>query len=360
LTITEGGYGVDDVTGAFDATRPGIADDLANPGAPRTAFGLVVEALRRRRDRGVEPFTVMSCDNLPGNGDVARTAFGTFAGLADPELGRWVDEAVRFPNSVVDRITPATTDVDRLALRELYGVEDRVPVICEPFKQWVLEGSRAGVMPPYAEAGVRLADDVGPHELMKLRLLNAGHQAIAYVGRLSGLRFVHEASQDPDLAAFLAAFLDHEAVPTLAGVPRDEVRAFRDALPERFGNPSIADTLERLATDASDRLPKFLLPLVRERLTAGKDVSRSAAVIASWARYAQGADELGAPIELVDSRADSLRARALRSREDPDAFIADRAIFGDLLDHRGFVEPYRRALASFAEQGVRATVSALA
>ncbi len=362
LTITEGGYGVDDVTGGFDATRPDVAHDLSRPGAesPRTAFGLVVEALRRRRNRGLEPFVVMSCDNLEGNGDVARTAFGTFARLLDPALGDWIHEEVAFPNSVVDRITPTTTDPDRLALRELFGIEDRVPVVCEPFTQWVLEGSRAEVLPPYADVGVRLVDDVRPYELMKLRLLNGGHQALAYFGRLCGYRFVHEAARDEYLGAFLAAYLDHEAMPTLSGVPAAELAAFRAALPERLGNRAIGDTLNRLAVDASDRIPKFLLPVVRERLARGEDVTRAAAIIASWARFAEGVDERGDAITLVDRRRDSLIARARRRRDDPDAFVSDPAVFGDLVEHEAFVAPYRAALASLDERGARATVASLA
>ena len=357
MTITEGGYNVDDVTGRFDADAPSVVRDLAEPTAPVSAFGLVVEALRRRRERGLAPFTVLSCDNLTNNGHIARTAFGTFARLADPELGAWVEREVRFPSSVVDRITPATTDLDRAALHDLLGVEDRVPVVCEPFRQWVIEDVGPGALPPHAD--VRVVPDVVPHELMKLRLLNAGHQALAHLGRLCGLRFVHEAALDPDLARFLEAFLDEEAMPTLSGVPDDELASFRGSLVDRFANRSIADTLERLATDASDRIPKFLLPLVRERLAAGADVSRSAAIVAGWARCAAGADEVGSAIATRDRRAPSLRARAQRRLEDPGAFIADREIFGDLAEDEAFAAPYRRALAELDSVGARATVAAL-
>jgi mannitol 2-dehydrogenase len=359
LTITEGGYHVDDVTGVFDASAPEIAKDLTGTEPPATAFGLVTEALRRRRDRGVEPFTLMSCDNLEGNGAVARTAFGTFAHLLDPALGAWIEQHVPFPNSMVDRITPATTDVDRLAARELFGIEDAVPVVCEPFLQWVLEGSRAGVLPPYADVGVRIVEDVHAHERMKLRLLNAGHQAVTYFGILCGYTFVHEAARDPDIQAFLEAYLDLEAVPTVGGVPPEEIAAFRAAIPERFGNPAIADTLERIATDASDRIPKFLLPVVRDRLASGADVTCAAAVIASWARYADGADEQGHPLAVVDRRHATLTARARRRHEEPDAFISDTALFGDIAEHEAFVRPYRATLASLDERGARATLRTL-
>jgi mannitol 2-dehydrogenase len=358
LTITEGGYDVDDATGTFRASTPEVRHDLGG-GPPRSAFGFVVEALRRRRERGLPPLTVLSCDNLEGNGDVARTAFGAFARLRDPELGAWVEAAVPFPNAVVDRITPATTDADRLTVSELLGVDDRAPVVCEPFTQWVIETADGAVLPPYDRVGARLVPDARPFELMKLRLLNAGHQVLAYFGRLLGHRFVHEAARDPDLRAFLAEYLEREAVPTLSGVPEADVASFRDAVAERFGNPAIGDTLARLAVDASDRIPKFVLPVIRERLARGEEVTLAAAVIASWARYAGGVDEQGAPIAFDDRRADSLADRARRRRAEPDAFIRDEAVFGDLARDERFAAPYRAALASLDERGARATLAAL-
>ncbi len=357
LTITEGGYNVGG-DGAFDASAPAVARDLAGQHPPATVFGLVVEALRRRRDRDLAPFVVLSCDNLVANGDVARTAFGTFAQRRDAGLGAWVDEHVAFPNAVVDRITPSTTDLDRAAMRDLYGIEDQAPVVCEPFRQWVLEDTGVA-LPPYAEAGVRVVADVRPHELMKLRLLNGGHQALAYFGRLCGHTFVHQAARDPDVAAFLHAYWDEEVVPTLTGVPADELGQFRGALLERFGNAAIADMVERLTTDASDRVPKFVLPVVRERLARGEDVTRGAAIIAGWARYADGTDEEGLPIAWSDHRRDALADRARRRFEDPDAFLGEREVFGDLVDDERFVAAYRAALASLDARGARATLAAL-
>lgn len=357
LTITEGGYLVDDATGEFDTQAPAVARDLAgDPARPETAFGLVVEALRRRRERGVAPFTVLSCDNLEHNGEIARTAFASFAAHRDAELGAWIRGSVPFPSSVVDRITPATTDADRATARELLGggVEDRVPVVCEPFTQWVIEAGAAGdELPPYADVGVKLADDVLPHELMKLRLLNAGHQALAHLGRLAGHTYVHEAARDPAIGAFLDGYLDREAVPTITGVPQAELDAFRAAVPERFGNPAIGDTLERLATDASDRIPKFLLPVVRARLEAHGDVTHAATVVAAWAVCA-------GTLPLTDRRADALTERARHRADDPLAFLQDPAIFGDLANEPRFTKRYRAALESLDTRGVPATLASLA
>ena len=196
LTVTEGGYNIHHVTGEFD-TNPEVVNDLLPGATPRTTFGLVTEALRRRRDRGLEPFTVMSCDNLQGNGHRSRSAFTTFARLRDPELGEWGRREVRFPNSLVDRIIPVPTDADRSLARERLGVDDKWPVVCEPFAQWVLEDSFTAGRPPYEEAGVHVVADVEPYELMKLRLLNGSHQAMCYLAYLSGYRLVHHAAQDP-------------------------------------------------------------------------------------------------------------------------------------------------------------------
>ena len=214
LTITEGGYNLTD-GGRFDADDPLVQRDLAAGATPATVFGVVVEGLRRRRDRGIPPFTVMSCDNLPGNGHVARQSFTSYARLADPELGQWVGREVAFPNSMVDRITPVTTDETRRYVAQTYHVSDAWPVICEDFTAWVLEDQFTLGRPPYEDAGVTLVPDVAPYEQMKLRLLNAGHQAIAYFGYLLGYRFAHEAVADPAIAALARDYMHDEAEPTL-------------------------------------------------------------------------------------------------------------------------------------------------
>jgi len=359
LTVTEGGYNIHAVTGEFDAENPDVVADLGADAAPRTTFGLITEALRRRRERGLAPFTVMSCDNVPGNGDLSRRVFAAFARLRDPELGEWVEREVRFPNSMVDRITPVTTDEDRAELRERFGVDDRWPVVCEPFTQWVLEDAFSLGRPPYEQAGVQVVDDVEPYELMKLRLLNAGHQALGYPAYLAGYRLVHEAAQDPLFAAFVRGYMDEEATPTLAAVPGVDLDEYKRTLIERFSNPEVRDTIARLCAESSDRIPKFLLPVVRRQLETGGEITHCAAVVASWARYAEGVDEQGEPIDVVDRLRDSLVPLARRQREDPDAFIANREIFGDLIDDQRFVSAYRWALGSLHERGARATLEAI-
>jgi mannitol 2-dehydrogenase len=359
LTVTEGGYNLSDLTGEFDASNPGVVADLAPGAVPRTTFGLITEALRRRWMRGLRPFTVMSCDNLQDNGYLSRRVFTEFARLRDPELGEWVEREARFPNSMVDRITPVTTDADRAEVAERFGIEDRWPVVCEPYTQWVLEDSFTAGRPPYEQVGVQVVDHVEPYELMKLRLLNGSHQAMAYFAYLCGYRLVHEAAQDPLFQAFLLGYMDVEATPTLAPVPGVDLQGYKYTLLERFSNPQVRDTVARLCAESSDRIPKWVLPVVRAQLAKGGEIRRSAAVVASWARYAEGVDETGQPIEVVDRLRDSLMRAARRQRADPDAFIANQDIFGDLADQKPFVAAYRSALASLHQRGARATLESL-
>ncbi|MEO6501965.1 MAG: mannitol dehydrogenase family protein [Jatrophihabitantaceae bacterium] len=358
LTVTEGGYNINAVTGEFDSEDPGVRRDLEPGAVPSTTFGLVTEALVRRRDRGLAPFTVLSCDNIQGNGEVARRAFAAFAGLRDPGLGEWVEREVRFPNSMVDRITPVTTDADRAELSHRFGIEDRWPVVCEPFTQWVAE-DRFASRPPLADAGVQLVADVEPYELMKLRLLNASHQALCYFGYLSGYRLVHEAAQDPLFAEFLLAYMDNEATPTLRPVPGIDLLAYKATLIERFSNDQVRDTIARLCAESSDRIPKWLLPVIGHNLDTGGDITLSAAVVASWARYAEGVDENGDPIQVVDRLADTLTAAAREQRGDPLAFLRNRELFGDLVERQRFTTAYLAALESLHVRGARKTLEAL-
>jgi mannitol 2-dehydrogenase len=356
LTVTEGGYSIDDLTGEFDPASSDAAHDLEPGAVPRTFFGLITEALARRRERGIAPFTIVSCDNLQGNGRLARKAFTAFARLRDPELGEWIERNVHFPSSMVDRITPATTDADREEIRNRFGIEDRWPVVCEPFTQWVLEDSFSCGRPPYEQADVQVVDDVEPYELMKLRLLNASHQGLCYFGRLCGYELVHEAAQDPLFRAFLRGYMDCEATPTLEPVPGVDLEDYKDTLIERFSNPEVRDTIARLCAESSDRIPKWLLPVVRAQRARGGEIARSAAIVASWARYAEGVDEHGEPIEVVDRQRDRLMALAARQREEPLAFIRNRELFGDLVEDERFVDAYLTALGSLHERGALATL----
>jgi mannitol 2-dehydrogenase len=280
--------------------------------------------------------------------------------LRDPGLASYVAENVHFPNSMVDRITPVTTDDDRKTVRDTYGVVDGWPVVCEPFTQWVLEDSFGAGRPPFEDAGVQVVPDVEPYELMKLRLLNASHQALCYFGYLAGYRLVHEVTQDPMFATFLLSYMAREAVPTLAPVPGVDLREYQHQLIDRFSNAQVRDTVARLCAESSDRIPKWLLPVIRHNLDTGGDILLSTAVVASWARYAEGVDEQGRPIEVVDRLRDTLVAAAQRQHDEPLAFIRHREVFGDLVDNERFVSAYRSVLSSLHHKGAKATLEGLA
>lgn len=359
LTVTEGGYNIDNSTGAFAADHPVILADaqrIADGGTPVTMFGYVALALRLRRERAVAPFTVMSCDNIRSNGEVARSSIAAFADLFDPELAGFVRTGVHFPNAMVDRITPVTTPDVIETVAETFGIDDAWPVACEPFIQWVLEDSfeagRRG-RPGYEQVGVQLVEEVAPYELMKLRLLNAGHQAIAYTGHLLGHRLAHESASDPLVVQFLRDYWTFEARPTLAPVPGIDLDAYTATLLERFANPQVRDTVARLCSFSSDRIPTWVVPVIREHLARGTIATRSIAIAVTWARYAEGTDEQGAPIEIVDTERDEVVARAARQGQDPLALARSTRWFADLAEHPRFAETWTAQLTELHEVGMR-------
>ena len=360
MTITEGGYCIDPVTGEVDVDHPALRADLAPDAVPASVFGLVTEALARRRETGLPGLTVMSCDNIQGNGDTARAVFTAFAHLRDPDLAIWIADNVTFPNSMVDRITPATTDQDRAQVAEDFGLEDAWPVVCEDFEQWVLEDDFVQGRPAWENAGVQLVDDVEPYELMKLRLLNASHQALCYPGYLAGYRLVHDVCQDQTFARYLLAYMEQEATPTLRPVPGVNLDAYRHQLISRFSNAAVRDTVARLCAESSDRIPKWLVPVIRENLAAGRSVRYGAAIIATWTRYAEGIDEAGTPIDVVDRLKDQVMDVAARTRTDPLAFLQQRDLFLDLADQPAFVDAYLEALGILHGPGAAVLVTEMA
>jgi len=357
LTVTEGGYYISPATQRFDPQHPDIIYDSRNSDAPKTAFGLIAAGLKLRRSAGVPPFTVMSCDNIPGNGHVTENAVAGLADLSDAELGRWIRASVAFPNSMVDRITPATTDRERAILRDSYGVEDNWPVFCEEFRQWVVEDEFPSGRPALETVGVTFTSDVAPYELMKIRILNGGHAAIAYPGGLLDIHYVHEAMEDTQIAAFLETLTKREIIPVVPPPPRVDLDAYRRKVAERFANPKIGDTIARLCLDGTNRQPKFILPTAADRLKAGASLDGLALVSALWCRYAYGESESGKVIPPNDPNWDRLQAAAKPARHDPKAFLAMRDIFGDLADNAVYVRAFSGALSSLWSRGVRATLA---
>lgn len=359
LTVTEGGYNFNPTTGDFDFANPAVAADLRPGAVPATMFGIVTEGLVRRREHGIAPFTVMSCDNIQGNGDIARETFSAFAGRRDSDLGDWVTQNVAFPNTMVDRITPVTTDEDRAESDEALGLTDAWPVVCEPFEQWVIQDDFPLGRPDWDRVGAQFVDDVEPYELMKLRLLNSSHQAMAYFGYLAGYRYAHEAMTDERIVTLLQRYMDEEATPSLRLVPGIDLADYKTTLLERFSNQEVRDTLARLCLESSDRIPKWLIPVVREQLAAGGQVALSAAIVASWARYAEGIDEQDVTIDVVDNLKGRIMAAAAAQHDDPLSFLLDQTLFGDLATREEFTGPYLRALHSLHRVGSIGTLDSV-
>ncbi|QLC73021.1 mannitol dehydrogenase family protein [Pseudomonas sp. LPB0260] len=360
LTITEGGYCMDDSSGEFLAELPDIQNDLAHPEAPRSVFGFLCAALARRRAAGTPAFTLMSCDNLPHNGTVTRKALLSFANLADPELAAWIEANVSFPNAMVDRITPMTSDAHRQQLAERHGIEDAWPVVCEPFAQWVLEDKFVNGRPAWEKVGVQFTDDVTPYEEMKIKLLNGSHLALTYLGFLQGYRFVHEAMNDPLLRRYVRTFMDLDVTPQLAPVPGIDLEAYKDTLIERFCNQAIADQLERICSDGSSKLPKFIVPTLNRLLEDGAALERGALVVAAWALYLKGVDENGEQYRIVDPRAEHCQALIDDDQQLTARVLGEETIFGSALAASpAFVAAFERNLESLRSQGVSATLQAL-
>ncbi|MGO4387856.1 mannitol dehydrogenase family protein [Microvirga sp. 2YAF29] len=356
LTVTEGGYCIDPATGTFNSEHPEISYDASHMDAPRGVFGILLAALKRRRDRGLAPFTVMSCDNIPHNGRVTMDAVAGLADLVDPALAAHVREVVAFPNSMVDRITPATTDRERSILEKRFGVKDNWPVFCEPFRQWVLEDHFPTGRPALEEVGVTFTSHVAAFELMKLRILNGGHAAIAYPAGLLGIHFVHDAMADPLVRGFLDKLETEEIIPHVPPVPGVDLNDYYKLIANRFANPDVGDTIPRLAQDGSNRQPKFILPSTRDRLEAGANVAGLALESALWCRYCAGTTDAGAAFELNDPNAGRVTPAALAAKDDPDAFLSLRDIFGDLADSSQFRSQFRIALNGLWREGTRATL----
>ena len=353
LTVTEGGYPVDEDTRSFDPTRAPTSRD--------SAFGIIVAALGRRRDLEIGPLTVMSCDNVIENGAVARAAVLGVADDFDPSLARWIEENVTFPNGMVDRITPATTDADRVALAEEFGLGDGWPVVTEPFRQWVIEDAFVAGRPPWEELDITVTRDVEPYELMKLRLLNAGHSSMAYLAALAGIELVDEAIRDPVIRRFLSRFLQDEAGPVLPDIPGIDVPAYQANLIERFSNPAIGDQIARLCMDGSAKLPKFLLPTIRNQLRVGGPVTLCALSLAGWCSYLVGVADDGGAIEPgADSDLANARRLAEESLSNPARFLSYRRVFGDDLPANDrFRSEFVDALSRLRSAGVRATLASV-
>ncbi|MGB7837766.1 MAG: mannitol dehydrogenase family protein, partial [Terrimicrobiaceae bacterium] len=355
LTITEGGYYISS-TGELDAQHPDLQRDLANPHEPSCAFGYILEALDRRRIRGLAPFTVMSCDNIQSNGEVAKKMLMAFAELRDPQLKNWMAENCLFPNSMVDRITPATTDEHRSLVKDKFGIDDGWPVMTESFKQWVIEDHFVQGRPKWELVGAQMTSDVLPYEKMKLRLLNASHQALCYIGMLLGYQLVHETMEDSDIRKLVEKMMDDEVTPILSEVSGVDLTEYKKTLIERFANPAIRDQLSRIGIYGSSGIPKFVLPTVEEQLKRGGPIKLLSFTVASWFRYLDGLDESGKEMPMLDPMAPKLRERAKAAGKDARQLLGMREVFSEeLANASAFANQVSDTLDSFYAEGARAT-----
>jgi len=357
LTVTEKGYKLDPATGALIHDDPDLAADLASLEKPRTAPGFIVAALAKRRAAGLKPFTTISCDNLPHNGKRLRDAVLALAGHHDGALRDWIAAEGAFPETMVDRIVPATEEADIAALEARIGVADRAMVKTEPFLQWVIEDKFVGERPAFEKFGVQLTDAVAPWEAAKLRLLNGAHSGIAYLGGLAGIEFVHQVVALPAGRAFVEALWD-EAEETLSPPAGLDIPAYRAALMGRFANSALNHRTRQIAMDGSQKLPQRLLAPILARLDAGKPVDVLALAVAAWMRWQAGVDDQGAAFVVDDPLAARTAGPAKLPGGDAVAgLLAIDAIFPPALaGHQGFRETLTDALAALREKGARATI----
>ncbi|MQQ07539.1 mannitol dehydrogenase family protein [Epibacterium sp. SM1979] len=355
LTITEGGYFISSGDGGLDVDHPDIQHDIHHPQSPRTVFGAIVAALRLRREAGTGPFSVLSCDNLRGNGTIARQAILSLAQHIDSALAAWIEDTCSFPNSMVDCIVPATGP-NEIALAKSLGVDDAAPVTHENYRQWVIEDDFCAGRPELEQVGVIMTPQVHAYEAMKIRLLNAGHQVLANVGELMALETIAECMSHPVISRFFHKVEHEEIAPFVAAVPGMTPSQYIAQIAQRFSNPEIRDTTRRVAFDGSSRHPEFLLPIIRDALDSGSSIEGLALVEALWARMCTGVRDDGTSIEDNDPNWERLKAVAQESAQRPAAWLEQHQIYGDLANDPIFEPAFCRWLQMISSKGGLATL----
>jgi fructuronate reductase len=359
LTVTEKGYCRDPSTGEVALHDALVAHDLAHPHAPRSVPGILVAALRLRRDN---PFTVLSCDNLAHNGAALRQVVCSFARQLDPVLADWIASHVAFPSTMVDRIVPATTDRERESVARALGYHDAAPVPCEPFRQWVIEDRFPAGRPAWETAGAQLVDDVTPFELAKLRMLNGTHSTLAYLSMLAGFDTIDAAIGDPGMYRLIHAMMTDEIAPTLNVPASFDVLAYRDALLNRYANPALRHRCAQIAMDGSQKIPPRLLGTIAARIDARQPFARLALAIAAWMMFLRGHADDGTHYDIRDPLADRLRTLADPANGKPDALLAALLPVREVFPHNLAVQPaFRQAVLEALHalrDGARAAIAA--
>lgn len=341
LTITEGGYNLNPITGEFNLENPDIQYDLEYPNEPKTVYGYLTAALRKRRANGLPPFTILSCDNIQHNGNVAKKMVIAFAKKQDVELAEWIEKTVCFPNTMVDRITPVTTAKIIDDLKNENDIEDKWPVVCEPFIQWVVEDNFSNGRPSLEKLGVQFVPDVTPYEKMKIRLLNAGHSVLGIPGAIHGHPTIDACMNDDVFAQFMREFMDNEVTPILGTIEGIDIEEYKNILEERFANSNIKDGVSRICSESSAKLPKFLIPTLQENLDCGGSIKYATFILAAWCYYSdKKINEKGAALEIIDEQEEQLHQIAKNTETNWTAFIEQSGIFGNLIKNERFKNEY--------------------
>ncbi len=357
MTVTEGGYFIEDASGRFLADHDDIRHDLEHPDRPATWLGFVVEAAQRRMLRGGSPFTLLSCDNLQANGTTARNALLSFGEARSSALRKWMETNISFPNSMVDRITPRTTDENRATIAEEFGVLDLAPVVSESFRQWVIEDDFAAGRPAWELQGAQMTTDVAPYEKTKMRLLNGGHSAIGYAADLLGYKTIAEAAGDPGLCALLNQFMA-EVRPTLQELPGIDLDSYSALIVKRFSNAAIRDQVARICSGGSSKIAKFIVPSLAELLKSGAPSGAVSFVIASWLHFLRGTDESGRAMDVSDPGLALMQPFLAAGGCDARLALSVVPLFGDLaFTHPQLVTSVQSLLDGLRSNGVRATLT---
>ena len=359
LTITEGGYNRNDATGAFDAENPLIKHDLQNPHDPKTVFGYLTQALKLRKEKGLGGITIQSCDNIQENGAVTQQMLMAYLALAYPDLSAWVASEVSFPNSMVDRITPATSSVDISALETQNHIIDACPVVCEPYLQWAIEDQFIQGRPPWESVGVQFVEDIAPYEKMKLSLLNAGHSVLGILGALLGYTTIDEAMADKTIRHFMENFMEDEVFPVIGDIAGVNLFDYKASLIQRFGNQYIKDTIVRICAESSAKIPIFILPTTKAQLRLGGTVAYSSFVIAAWARLCLAVNQYNEVFEVKDKMKAILENKAQQAQSDPVRFLEIESVFGDLNADTSFVAHFTDAYHDITNLGLEKCLRAI-
>ncbi|ELM3722734.1 fructuronate reductase [Edwardsiella piscicida] len=363
LTVTEKGYCIEPGSGRLDLNNPLIKADLAHPQQPASAPGAIVEALRLRRERGLSPFTVLSCDNIPENGHVVKNAVLDLAQARDPQLAAWIADNVTFPSTMVDRIVPAVTEETLTQIGAALGVDDPCGIACEPFIQWVVEDNFVAGRPAWEAVGAELVSDVLPYEEMKLRMLNGSHSFLAYLGYLAGYEHINDCMEDATYRQDAHRLMLQEQAPTLS-VSGVDLARYAALLIERYSNPSLKHRTWQIAMDGTQKLPQRMLDSIRWHLAHDSAFPCLALGVAGWMRYVSGTDDAGQAIDLRDPMAETLKqcvANSADGAERVQALLSVSAVFGDALPlEPRFVKAVTAAYMSLMQQGAARTCAALA